>query len=110
MRPSLNYLDNRVTIARRKKREAEKDKDAEDDEADLSDADIKKAEAKAVQVSIKQSADLSGGGAFGKSGAAGGGGNGRAGAGLFDPLRAMEGEAWIPLKHYHAEVRSLAGF
>ena len=68
MRPSLNYLDNRVTIARRKKREAEKDKDAEDDEADLSDADIKKAEAKAVQVSIKQSADLSGGGAFGKSG------------------------------------------
>lgn len=52
-------------------------------------------------MSVKQAADLSGGGAFGKPS---GGGNGRAGASLFEPLRAMEGESWIDLDHYHAEV------
>lgn len=30
--------------------------------------------------------------------------NGRAGASLFAPLRAEEGEAWIDLKHCHADV------
>lgn len=58
---------------------------------------------------MKQSADLSAGGAFGKA-AGGGGGNGRAGASLFEPLRAMEGEAWIDLEHYHAEVSPLLPF
>lgn len=57
-----------------------------------------------MQVSIKQSADLSGGGAFGKGGG-NGGSNGRADASLFDPLRAKESEAWVNLIHYHAEVR-----
>lgn len=104
LRPSLTYLDNLITLERRRKRD-QKDQD-DDSEGDLSDAEIKKEEAKAVQVSVKQSAE--GAAAAAKPGA-GGLSNGRAGASLFAPLRAEEGEAWIPLTHYHADV-SFDGF
>lgn len=101
LRPALTYLDHAVTLERRAKREAAKEQD--DSDPEVSDTELKKQEAKAVQVSVKQSADLSGGGAFGKSGASGGG-NGRAAASLFDPLRATDNESWIPLTHYNVEV------
>lgn len=104
LRPALTYLDHAVTLERRAKREAAKDVDESDPE--VSDTELKKQEAKAVQVSVKQSADLSGGGAFGKSGGSGGG-NGRAGASLFDPLRAMDNETWIPLDHFPVVVSLL---
>ncbi|ORY73406.1 DNA-directed RNA polymerase III subunit Rpc5 [Leucosporidium creatinivorum] len=100
LRPSLTYLDNLITLERRRKRD-QKDQDDDDDEGDLSDAEIKKEEAKAVQVSVKQSAE---GAAAALKPGAGGLSNGRAGASLFAPLRAEEGEAWIPLTHYHADT------
>lgn len=107
LRPSLTYLDHLLTLERRRKRE-QRHPDS-DSEGDISDTEIKKEEAKAVQVSVKQSVDLSGGGAFGKMGGGGGGGlaNGRAGAGLFAPLRAEEGEQWQELEYYHADVSFL---
>ncbi|GAA5869711.1 hypothetical protein JCM1840_000566 [Sporobolomyces johnsonii] len=94
MRPSLTYLDNLLAIERRAKREAARNDD-EDDDGEVSDTELKKEEAKAVQVSIK-----TGDGSKGPLG----GGNGRAGASLFAPLRAEEGEEWKPLKHYHANT------
>lgn len=98
----MTYLDNIITLERRRKREEKASADADaDSDGDISDAEIKKEEAKAVQVSVKQNADTSGGGAFGRIGP----GNGRAGASLFAPLRAEEGEAWVPLSHYHVDVR-----
>ncbi|KAL8291732.1 hypothetical protein RQP46_001990 [Phenoliferia psychrophenolica] len=103
LRPNLEYLDQIVTNERRAKRDSQR-KDDDDSDGEVSDAELKVEAAKAVQVSVKQSADLSGGGAFGPGGGGGGGGNGRAGASLFDPLRAMEGESWIDLEHYHAET------
>ena len=104
LRPYLNYLDNAIALDKASKTRASKEAAREGGEDSDSDDDAKaKLPNKAVQVSIKQSADLSGGGAFGKSGGSGGG-NGRAGADLFDPLRNKEGEAWIPLEHYHVEV------
>lgn len=60
---------------------------------------MKKEQAKAVQVSIKRQE--------GQAKGPLGGGNGRAGAGLFAPLRAEEAEEWKPLKHFHANVRVL---
>lgn len=106
LRPTLTYLDAIVATDRRAKRESKKNLDEDSDEnAEVSDTELKKEAAKAVQVSVKQSLDSTngpGGGGFGKGPL--GGGNGRAGAGLFEPLRAMEGEAWIDLKHYHADV------
>jgi DNA-directed RNA polymerase-3 subunit RPC5 len=101
LRPYLNYLDHAVTLERRKKREEAKNPDESDGE--MSDTELKKLESKAVQVSVKQSADLSGGGAFGKSGGSGGG-NGRASSSLFDPLRAMEGEQWRHMQHTPVDV------
>lgn len=94
LRPSLTYLDNLLAFERRAKREAARNDDVSDEE--ISDTELKKEEAKAVQVSIKS----------GEQAAKGplGGGNGRAGAGLFAPLRAEEAEEWKPIKHFHANV------
>lgn len=100
MRQNLSYLDNIVHAEKVKNRIA---KAADDDSSD-DDVPLVKLENKAVQVSVKQSADLSAGGAFSKGGAAPAGGNGRAGAELFDTLRAKEAEEWIKLDHYHAAV------
>jgi DNA-directed RNA polymerase-3 subunit RPC5 len=95
LRPSLTYLDNLLAIERRAKREAARNDDVSDEE--ISDTELKKEEAKAVQVSIKSGEQAKG---------PLGGGNGRAGAGLFAPLRAEEGEEWKPIRHYHANVSS----
>lgn len=105
LRPSLNYLDDLATLERRAKRNEALEAISDDSDAEISETEQKKLINKAVQVSVKQSADLSGGGAFGggKSGGSGGG-NGRAGAALFEPLRRMEGEAWIKLTQYPVEV------
>ncbi|GAA5957456.1 hypothetical protein JCM3765_001148 [Sporobolomyces pararoseus] len=93
LRPSLTYLDNLLAIERRAKREAARNDDVSDEE--ISDTELKKEEAKAVQVSIKSGEQPKG---------PLGGGNGRAGAGLFAPLRAEEGEEWKPIQHYHANT------
>ena len=103
LRPYLNYLDNIISLDKATKTKSTKDATKDGDDSDSDEESKAKLPNKAVQVSIKPSADLSGGGAFGKSGASGGG-NGRAGADLFDPLRNKEGEAWIKLEHYHVEV------
>ncbi|GAA6010128.1 hypothetical protein JCM11491_005351 [Sporobolomyces phaffii] len=97
LRPSLTYLDNLLAIERRAKREAARNDDVSDEE--VSDTELKKEEAKAVQVSIKATGP---GGEPAKGPL--GGGNGRAGAGLFAPLRAEEGEDWKPIRHYHANT------
>lgn len=106
LRAALTYLDTLLADARKQKsknaKEAAGDDEDEDEDVDPADDTGKKLKAdtaKAVQVSIKQSADLS----VGFTGK--GGGNGRADASLFDPLRAKEGEAWINLTHYNADVR-----
>ncbi|KAI5480852.1 DNA-directed RNA polymerase III subunit RPC5-like protein [Pseudohyphozyma bogoriensis] len=100
LRPKLTYLDNIIVADRRAKREAHRNKDSDSDgEGEISDTELKKEAAKAVQVSVKQSEAS---GAPGK--AAIGPGNGRAGASLFEPLRAEEGESWIGLQHYHADT------
>lgn len=83
-----------MAFERRAKREAARNDDVSDEE--ISDTELKKEEAKAVQVSIKSGESV-------KNPLAGG--NGRAGAGLFAPLRAEEGEEWKPIRHYHANVR-----
>ncbi|KAK4055274.1 hypothetical protein OIV83_000556 [Microbotryomycetes sp. JL201] len=101
MRPKLTYLDNMVALERRRKREAKIDEDA-DSEGDISDTEIKKEEAKAVQMTVKANADSTSGGLYGKGGS--GPGNGRAGAELFAPLRAEEGESWTTISHYHAKT------
>ncbi|KAK4057642.1 hypothetical protein OIO90_001289 [Microbotryomycetes sp. JL221] len=101
MRPKLQYHDNIATLERRRKREAKMEEDA-DSEGDISDTEIKKEEAKAVQLSVKTSAESSSGGLYGGKGGIGPG-NGRAGAGLFAPLRAEEGESWTSIDHYHAD-------
>ncbi|GAA5899458.1 DNA-directed RNA polymerase III subunit C37 [Sporobolomyces salmoneus] len=93
LRPSLTYLDNLLAIERRAKREAARNDDVSDEE--ISDTELKKEEAKAVQVSIKTGEQPKG---------PLGGGNGRAGAGLFAPLRAEEAEDWKPIKHFHANT------
>ncbi|GAA5877262.1 hypothetical protein JCM16303_006219 [Sporobolomyces ruberrimus] len=93
LRPSLTYLDNLLAIDRRAKREAARNDDVSDEE--VSDTELKKEEAKAVQVSIKTGEQPMG---------PLGGGNGRAGAGLFAPLRAEEGEDWKPIRHFHANT------
>ncbi|TNY21812.1 Sin-like protein conserved region-domain-containing protein [Rhodotorula diobovata] len=110
LRPSLTYLDNLLAIERRNKRQAQQNDD--DDESDVSDTELKKEAAKAVQVQVKQQLaqqqQNGGGGAAGGSQSAAAmvrGGNGRAGASLFDPLRAEEAEEWKPVKHFHANVR-----
>lgn len=113
LRPHLHYLDtilleekalkSRIAKETLKEQLDEEDSSADELASGPSGGGVKSV-GKAVQVSVKPTADLSAGGAFGKSGASGGGGNGRAGMGLFDPLRAKEGEAWINLTHYHAEV------
>ncbi|BGP12762.1 hypothetical protein JCM10213_007277 [Rhodosporidiobolus nylandii] len=97
LRPSLTYLDNLLAIERRAKRAAQAGDD--DDDEEMSDTELKKEEAKAVQVSVKQAA-----GSDPNKGPLGGG-NGRAGAGLFAPLRAEESESWKPLQHYHANTK-----
>ncbi|GAA5850174.1 hypothetical protein JCM8547_001030 [Rhodosporidiobolus lusitaniae] len=95
LRPSVTYLDNILAIERRAKRAANANEDEDDEE--VSDTELKKEELKAVQVSIKS----------GENAAKGplGGGNGRAGAGLFAPLRAEEAETWKPLEHYHSNTK-----
>ncbi|GAA6032713.1 hypothetical protein JCM8097_000755 [Rhodosporidiobolus ruineniae] len=95
LRPNLSYLDNILAQERRAKRAAAAGDDDDDDE--VSDTELKKEEAKAVQVSIKQQGE-------GGKGPLGGG-NGRAGAGLFAPMRAEEQESWKPLEHYHANTK-----
>lgn len=100
LRPSLNYLDNLEALARRQKREAAAN--ADDSDVEVSDTELRAETAKAVQVSVKQAAE--GGTAAAKAAAGGMGFNGRAGAGLFAPMRAMEGEPWKALKHFHADV------
>ncbi|KAM0793390.1 hypothetical protein ACM66B_000843 [Microbotryomycetes sp. NB124-2] len=102
MRPKLTYLDNIVTLERRRKREAKVDEDA-DSEGDISDTEIKKEEAKAVQLTVKANADSTSGGLYGGKGVSGPG-NGRAGAELFAPLRAQEGESWTPISHFHSKT------
>lgn len=106
LRPNLTYLDNLQAVALATKSKAARDmaRDGDGDSSSEDDSKAPKLESKAVQVTIKQGIDLSGGGAFGKGS---GGGNGRAGADLMDPLRAKEGEAWISLDHFHAEVSIL---
>ncbi|KAM0755980.1 hypothetical protein T439DRAFT_362041 [Meredithblackwellia eburnea MCA 4105] len=97
LRPSLNYLDQIVVNERRAKREAQRKDDDDDSDAEVSDTELKAEAAKAVQVSIKQ-------GTAGGKMASSGGGNGRAGAGLFQPLRMMEAESWVELEHLHAQT------
>lgn len=111
LRASLTYLDQIFADERQLKRKAAKDQaegDEEDDEDD--EAEMKKKAPKAVQVTIKQSVDLSGTGGQKSETGAGGGGNGRADASLLDPLRREEGEAWIGLEYHNAEVRPRRSF
>ncbi|GAA6050482.1 hypothetical protein JCM3770_002617 [Rhodotorula araucariae] len=103
LRPSLTYLDNLLAIERRNKRQAQQNDD--DDESDVSDTELKKEAAKAVQVSIKQQQAQQQNGGQAQNPMARGG-NGRAGASLFDPLRAEEAEDWKPVKHYHANTEA----
>ncbi|BGP36726.1 hypothetical protein JCM10449v2_000628 [Rhodotorula kratochvilovae] len=104
LRPSLTYLDNLLAIERRNKRQAQQNDD--DDDSDISDTELKKEAAKAVQVQIKQQqAQQQNGGGQAQNPMARGG-NGRAGAGLFEPLRAEEAEYWKPVKHYHANTEA----
>ncbi|KPV78491.1 uncharacterized protein RHOBADRAFT_50952 [Rhodotorula graminis WP1] len=113
LRPSLTYLDNLLAIERRNKRLAQQNDD--DDESDVSDTELKKEAAKAVQVQVKQqlAQQERNGGAPGSAGQTAAmmvrGGNGRAGASLFDPLRAEEAEEWKPVKHYHANTKEAEG-
>lgn len=67
----------------------------------MSDTELRAEVAKAVQVSVKQTAE--GGSAVAKGSANAFGGNGRADAGLFRPMREMEGEAWRALRHCDAD-------
>ena len=104
LRPALTYLDNLEALARRAKREQAANPD--DSDVEVSDTELRNETAKAVQVSVKQAAEAGTAAAKPGMGAAGGPFNGRAGAGLFAPMRAMEGEAWRGLKHFHADVTS----
>lgn len=104
LRPALTYLDELAVLDRRSKRAAALNSDDDSSSSEISETELKKLETKQVQVSVKQSADLSGGGAFGKSGGSGGG-NGRAGEGLMEPVRAKEGEAWVSLQQCPVDVR-----
>lgn len=114
LRPSLEYLDRlkemTAQASRAARRRAGQEADSSDEEEgggaggegeEGEDSPPKKAKKKegpdtsrAVQVSLAASGVDRG--------------NNRAGASLFAPLRAAEGESWVPLSHYHSEVRLLS--